>query len=114
MNLFPDGQIEHSAQAGASSESSMQYSTITYENHTANGDYIGGWMGERESYSNGSYQVSIPLYWYTEDATITNSLPDNLQTIQVFENGTMRVTKFGLTWERSLDNTEHEVRSTNE
>ena len=114
VNLFPDGQIEHSAQAGASSDSSMQYSTIAYENHTANGDYIGGWMGERESYSNGSYQVSIPLYWYTENATITNSLPDNLQTIQVFENGTMRVTKFGLTWERSLDNTEHEVRSTNE
>ena len=50
------------------------------------------------------------LKWMQAKVTTFSLPPDNLQTIQVFENGTMRVTKFGITWERALDGAEQEIK----
>ena len=44
-----------------------------------------------------------------QDGLITNSLPSVLQTAWIETNGTMRASKFGITWERSIDGYEHQV-----
>ena len=66
-------------------------------------------MFTTNTYYNGSYQLSIPVFWFAEDGLVTNQLPDNVQTAYVYSNGTMRVSKFGFTRERLIDGTEHQV-----
>ena len=71
--------------------------------------HLSAFIGTRSAYSNGAYQVAIPLRWFAIGGAVTNSLPINLQSIWVYSNGTMRVQKNGITWERSLDGTSHQV-----
>ena len=107
---FPDEAIGHNVAAGASGEPAIEFTQVVDFNATENGDYVAAWVGSNGVYSNGSYQVSIPLYWYLEDSMVTNQLPNTIQSIQVFSNGTMRVSKFGIIWERTLEGNEQEIK----
>ena len=99
---FPDDKIAHGAKAGAMGD--KEYVNIVNQgNYTYYGDCVGGIIGFSNVYSNGSYQLSIPLRWFVEGGGYTNSLPDNLQIIWVYSNGTMRVSKNGCVMERTLN-----------
>jgi hypothetical protein len=49
--------------------------------------------------------LDIPLKWFAEGGGITNNLPNNLQSVWIYSNGTMRIQKNGVTWERDVDGT---------
>ena len=107
---FTDDMLAHSVAAGASVDPSSDYVSIQSEgNRTQNGDTAGLLLYEESNLSNGSFQLNIPLWWYVHNGTSTNALPDNVQTIWIYTNGTMRVNKNGVTWERSQDGSEHQV-----
>lgn len=57
----------------------------------------------------GSYQLSIPVYWFAEGGFVTNRIPDSVQTMQVYTNGTMRVNKNDVTWEQPIGGLGHQV-----
>ena len=110
LTTFPEAYLEHNAQAGVGSASLAGCITVSdVENFTAGGDCVGSWIGTSQSYYDGSFELAIPLLWYAEGGGYTNSLPVNLQTISVYSNGTMRVSKNGVTWERTLDGASHQV-----
>ena len=92
-----------------SGESNRNFGISDVGNLTLNGDYVGMWIGEWQAYYNGSYQLNIPLLWYVEGGEVTNSLPNNVQTVWVYTNGTMRVQKNGITWERTIEGVSHQV-----
>ena len=100
VNAFPDDKIEHGANAGASN-GGQTTSVLATNNETGNGDCVAAYIGARPAYTNGSYQLSIPVYWFAEGGGYTNSLPNNsLQTAWVYSDGTMKVEKSGCTLER--------------
>jgi len=105
-NAFTIAWLEHGDAAGAFSNYAEVSST---ENFIDGGDVVAALMIPTNTYYNGSYQLSIPLYWFAKDGFVTNRLPDNVQCIQVYSNGTMRISKNGITWERCLDGTSHKV-----
>ena len=108
--LFPDEWLEHGESAGAGVDSVNDSIGITDAgNLTDGGDFVAAFMFTTNTYYNGSYQLSIPVFWFAEDGLVTNQLPDNVQTAYVYSNGTMRVSKFGFTRERLIDGTEHQV-----
>ena len=110
QNLFPDSLLAHDVAAGASADPSSDYAAIQGEgNRTQSGDNAGSLLYDTSNLSSGSYQLYIPLRWYVHNGSATNALPDNVQTVWAFTNGTMRVSKNGVTWERSSDGTEHQV-----
>ena len=58
----------------------------------------------------GSFSLEIPAYWYCSDSTAATALPvPNTQTTWLYSNGTMRISKCGVTWERDLDGTERQI-----
>ena len=108
--MFPESYLEHNAQAGAGEASPSGSTGVTDSNNlTENGDCVAAWIGSSPQYQEGSYELAIPLFWYADGGGYTNSLPVNLQTVRVFSNGTMRVSKNGVTWERALDGLSHQV-----
>ena len=110
VGKFPDSMIAHDFQSGASRDPGVEYSAVDeFFNRTLGGDFIAAFVGPTNGCMNGSYTLRIPLKWYVANSLVTNSLPDNVQTIQAFANGTMRINKNGVTWERSLDGNEHLV-----
>ena len=96
---FPDDELDHGVPQGAYSPVWI----LAVDNMTESGDLVAGWMAPSSAYTNGSYQVAIPLYWYVDGCDYTNSLPDNLQTTWIFSNGTMRVSKNGCAMERTTN-----------
>ena len=60
-------------------------------------------MNPSTAYTNGSYQVSIPVYWFADGGGYTNNLPDSVQTTWVTWDGTMGVSKNGCAMERSTN-----------
>ena len=107
-NMFPDSAIGHTIAAGASSDPATEFFTIGNMNKTSNGDYIGSWVGSANTYSNGSYRVDIPVSWYTVGCSVTNRISDSVQTMWVFDNGSMRVNKNGVSWHRELNGLEYQ------
>ena len=107
---YPDEDLEHGAEAGAGSGANNDNVGITETgNLTENGDLAAAFITNTNVYYNGSYQLSIPVYWFAEEGTVTNRLSDNVQTIQVYANGTMRISKNGVTWEQPLGGQGHKV-----
>ena len=110
LAAFPEELLQHGEGAGmGSGESNRNFGISDVGNLTLNGDYVGMWIGEWQAYYNGSYQLNIPLLWYVEGGEVTNSLPNNVQTAWVYTNGTMRVQKNGITWERTIEGVSHQV-----
>ena len=110
LTTFPEAYLEHNAQAGAGSASLAGCMMVSdSQNLVDGGDCAGSWIGTCQAYYDGSFDLAIPLSWYAEGGGYTNSLPVNLQTISVYSNGTMRVSKNGVTWERTLDGTTHQI-----
>ena len=108
--LFPDSVIGHTVEAGASTNGALYFASIAdSDNKTQYGDYVGAYIMTTNEFNYGSYQYLIPTKWYAQDGLITNSLPSVLQTAWIETNGTMRASKFGITWERSIDGYEHQV-----
>ena len=107
---FPDSFLQHDGDAGQGSGTySGSEGVLDIGNKTENGDFVGGWIGTSSGYTNGSYQLAIPLKWFVEGGSITNNMLPNVQKVSVFSNGSMRVEKNGIVWERSLDGREGQV-----
>ncbi len=107
---FPDNILEHAEEAGASSGVDNDCAGVTATgNFTSNGDLIAAYIGYTNIYYNGSYQLSIPVYWFAKGGAVTNRISDNVQTILVYSNGTMRANKNGVTWEQPLGGQGHIV-----
>lgn len=107
-NMFPDSAIGHTIGAGASLNPATDFFTIDDKNKTLSGDFIGSWIGVNSTYSNGSFRLDIPLKWYTVGSSVTNRMSDNVQTIWVYDNGSMRVEKNGVSWQRELNGREYQ------
>ena len=108
---FPESYLEHGTNAGAGDGTNVGSVAVTAnENLTDGGDCVASWIGACPAYTNGSYQLVIPLKWFAVGGGITNSLPSNLQTAWVYSNGTMRIQKNGVTWERALTGYSGQVR----
>ena len=95
MVRFPEEFLCHNADSGAGT-GSQSVGVTNDGNFTENGDYVGTWIGACPAYTNGSYQLAIPLRWFAEGGMVTNSLPTNIQTAWVYTNGTMRIEKNGV------------------
>lgn len=103
IETFPDTKLEHSEEAGAGSGEPNKSAGITESrNRTVNGDFVASYITGGHPYYDGSYQLSIPVYWFADGDSVTNRLSDSVQTTQIYSNGTMRVNKNGLTWEQPL------------
>ena len=100
---FPDSAIRHDETNGASQDPATDFISITSGNFTRNGDFAGAMIGCSDEFYDGAFQLAIPLKWYAVEGGVTNSLPMNLQSVWVYANGTMRVQKNGVTWERAID-----------
>ena len=108
--VFPEVLLQHGEAAGAGSgAANMNFGVSDVGNFTINGDFAGTWIGERSTYTNGSYQLDIPLRWFAIGGSTTNSLPDNVQTAWIYSNGTMRVQKNGITWERTIEGVSRQI-----
>ena len=108
--LFPESNLEHGVAAGAGGLSNVDSVGITsYGNFTEGGDCVASWIGAHNSYENGSFQLIIPLKWFVEGSEITYSLPHNVQTTWVYSNGTMRIQKCGVDWERTLSGENYRI-----
>ena len=105
-NAFSIAWLEHGDAAGAFNDNAEVSAT---ENLIEGGDIVAALMIPTNTYYNGSYQLSIPVYWFAKDGSVTNHFANNVQTIQVYSNGNMRVSKNGVTWERCLDGTSHKI-----
>jgi hypothetical protein len=106
FNAFPEEQFQHGTEAGAGSGALNASCGISgSDNMTDGGDYVASLLGERPSYFVGSYQLAIPLKWFAVEGSTTNNLPDNLQSVWIYSDGTMRIQKNGVTWERKTDGT---------
>ena len=105
-NAFSIAWLEHGDAAGAFSNYAEVSST---GNLIDGGDIVAALMIPTNTYYNGSYQLSIPAYWFAKDGSVTNHFANNVLTIQVYSNGNMRVSKNGVTWERCLDGTSHKI-----
>ena len=99
---FPDDELAHNYNAGATNATGAA-GVKTYDNLIGEGDLVAAWMNPSASYTNGSYQYSIPVYWFAEGGGYTNNLPDSVQTMWVTWDGTMGVSKNGCAMERSTN-----------
>ena len=99
---FPVDELAHDYKAGATNETGA-VKILDVGNLEENGDYVAAWMNPSASYTNGSYQYSIPVYWFAEGGGYTNNLPDSVQTTWVTWDGTMGVSKNGCAMERSTN-----------
>ena len=99
---FPDDELAHNYNAGATNATGAA-GVKTYDNLIGEGDLVAAWMNPSASYTNGSYQYSIPVYWFAEGGGYTNNLPDSVQTTWVTWDGTMGVSKNGCAMERSTN-----------
>jgi hypothetical protein len=99
---FPDDKLAHNYNAGATNATGAA-GVKTYDNLIGEGDLVAAWMNPSASYTNGSYQYSIPVYWFAEGGGYTNNLPDSVQTMWVTWDGTMGVSKNGCAMERSTN-----------
>ena len=107
---FPDSNLQHDKESGQGSGTYHgSEGILDIGNKTENGDFAGGWIGTSLSYTNGSYQLQIPVKWFVEGGSVTNNMMPNVQKISVFTNGNMRVEKNGIIWERSLDGCERQI-----
>ena len=103
IDEFPDTILAHGQEAGAGSGATNDnVGVAASENRVGEGDFVAMYIGGNPPYYNGSYQVSIPVHWFAKDGLVTNQLPNSVQTIQIFSNGTMRASKNGVTWEQPL------------
>ena len=110
IGAFPDDRLEHGQAAGAGSGANGQNEGVTTAgNLTENGDFVASYIGDGNPYYDGSYQLSIPVYWFADGGSITNRLSDSVQTMQIYSNGTMRVNKNGVTWEQPLGEQGYQV-----
>ena len=110
LEEFPEEMLCHNAETGAGSGTyGGSFGIAEVGNMSENGDFVGSWIGSRLAYTNGAYQLAIPLKWFVEGGATTNTLPINLMSVWVYSNGTMRVQKNGVTWERPLGGTGHSV-----
>ena len=106
LDVFPEELFQHGAEAGAGSGAlNASFGISGSNNLTEGGDYIASLLGYRHSYYAGSYQLAIPLKWFAEGGGTTNNLPNNLQSVWIYSNGTMRIQKNGVIWERDVDGT---------
>ena len=99
---FPIDELAHDYEAGATNETGA-VKILDVGNFEENGDLVAAWMNPSTAYTNGSYQVSIPVYWFAEGGGYTNNLPDSVQTTWVTWDGTMGVSKNGCAMERSTN-----------
>ena len=107
---FPDSNLQHDKESGQGSGTYQgSEGVLDIGNKTENGDFAGGWIGTLLAYTNGSYQLQIPVKWFVEGGSVTNNMMPNVQRISVFTNGNMRVEKNGIIWERSLDGSERQI-----
>ena len=106
---FPDSAIRHDETNGASQDPATDFISITSGNNTHNGDFAGAMIGYSDEFCDGAFQLAIPLKWYAIEGGATNSLPTNLQSVWVYTNGTMRVQKNGVTWERTIDGASYQI-----
>ena len=102
LDAFPDNQLAHDYNAGATNATGA-VGVLEHDNLVGVGDLVAAWMNPSTAYTNGSYQVSIPVYWFAEGGGYTNNLPDSVQTTWVTWNGTMSVSKNGCAMERSTN-----------
>lgn len=108
--MFPEALLAHDVPAGASGDPSVEYATIRdVGNLTQDGDKVGFLLYATNNLSPGSFQLNIPLRWYVRNGHATNALPVNVQTTWSFSDGTMRVNKNGVTWERRVNGQELQV-----
>lgn len=99
---FPDDELAHNYNAGATNATGAA-GVKTYDNLIGEGDLVAAWMNPSASYTNGSYQYSIPVCWFAEGGGYTNNLPDSVQKTWVTWDGTMGVSKNGCAMERSTN-----------
>ena len=110
LEMFPDDRLEHGDAAGAGSGTLSGSVAITeIENRTDGGDLVAAFVSPTNTYYYGSYQLSIPLYWFVEEGGSTNLLENVVQSAWIYSNGTMRINKFGVTWERWINGLECQV-----
>lgn len=96
--------------AGASVNPMTDYIAVReLENKTNNGDFVASFIGCKEKYYDGSYELEIPLYWYVLNGGPHHQLANNLQKIWVYSTGNMRIKKNAVTWERRVDGLEYVV-----
>ena len=108
---FPEANYEHSVANGACSDPYLYALDVGYDNTTDNPDFAGTFVGCLSAYSPGSFSLGIPVYWYCNDSTSPTAFPvPNTQTTWLYANGTMRISKCGVTWERDLDGTERHIQ----
>ena len=107
---FALADLEHGEEAGASSGGIDGSNGISETgNYIGNGDFVVAFIEGGHPYYNGSYQLSIPVYWFAVGGAVTNRLSNSVQTIQIYSNGTMRVSKNGVTWEQPLGGQGHPI-----
>ena len=107
---FPEANYEHGIANGACSDPDRYALGVSHENKVGDYDFAGTFVGCLNAYPAGSFSLEIPVYWYCSDSTAATALPvPNTQTTWLYSNGTMRISKCGVTWERDLDGTERQI-----
>jgi len=110
LETFPDVKLEHGEEAGAgSTEDGGNVGVSNAGNRIGNGDFVVAYIAGGTPYFDGSYQLAIPVYWFAEGSFAARHFWNSMQTTQIYSNGTMRVSKNGVTWEQPLGGQGHLV-----
>jgi hypothetical protein len=104
-NSFPEELMRHGIPKLPIEEYRLSASSVDGSNEIIGGDIVGGWIGSLKRYYGGSYELNIPVYWFVEndDFSTPKIFTTCLQKTYIYENGKMRIEKFGKAVERSLN-----------
>ena len=84
---FPDSVLSHDYTSGAAVDPNSESSSIEIENKVHGVDYAGAWIGYAEAYTNGSYNLEIPNYWFVtnENGIFFHVLPPFIIEFLIFK-----------------------------
>ena len=104
-NFFPEELMRHGTPNLPIEKYMLSASGIDESNEIIGGDIAGGWIGSLERYYGGSYELNIPVYWFVveDDLSAPKLFTTCVQKTYIYENGKMRIEKFGKAVERSLN-----------
>jgi hypothetical protein len=104
-NFFPEELMQHGTPNLPIEEYMLSASAVEVSNKISGGDVVGGWIGSLERYYGGSYELNIPVYWFVvdDDFSTPKLFTTCVQKTYIYENGKMRIEKFGKAVERSLN-----------
>ena len=108
---FPESEYRHGVSSGATLDPDQEHIEIVGLNSTRFGDNVAVRIGPWADPLPGGFSLEIPLFWYVEDSDeAVECVEKNTQSVQLFSNGTTRISKNGIVWERPLGGGSYQVQ----